>query len=105
AWSGGAMVLGERIVLFHDAPPQGRGHAEVLEPGLALYRGAVPFPHARRRLLLEDVPRVTLLARRLEPRLALPMDEGARVDWDGERWTFSAGTRLLSVDGTVRVAS
>ncbi len=105
AWSGGAMVLGERIVLFHDSPPQGRGHAEVLEAGLGLHRGAVPFPHARRRLLLDDRERVTLLARRLEPLLAIPMDEGARADWNGAEWWLAPGARLLEADGSVRAAS
>src|SRR5437868_361239 len=30
AWSGGAMVASEEVVLFHDRPPQGAGRAEVL---------------------------------------------------------------------------
>jgi len=53
AWSAGAMALTERVVLFHDSPPQGRGNAEVLENGLGLVPGLVALPHARRRLLLE----------------------------------------------------
>ena len=101
AWSAGAMALGERVMLFHDRPPQGRGNAEVFEPGIALYRGAVPFPHARRRLLLDDPARVELLARRLDPLLAIPMDEGARIDWDGDAWSFRDGTRRLAPDGTL----
>jgi len=100
-WSAGAMALGERVVLFHDRPPQGRGNAEVLEPGIGLYEGAVPFPHARRRLLLDDPERVQLLARRLAPLIAIPMDEGARVDWDGSDWTFRSGTRRLATDGAL----
>ena len=36
AWSAGAMVLTERVVLFHDDPPHGAGIAEVLDVGLGL---------------------------------------------------------------------
>ena len=36
AWSAGAMAACERIVLFHDSPPQGQGVPEVLESGLGL---------------------------------------------------------------------
>lgn len=105
AWSAGAMVLGEQVVVFHDSPPQGQGYAEVLGPGLARHRGALPFPHARRRLMLDDTARVTVLARRFAPLLPVPMDEGARIDWNGAQWCFSPNTRLLGTDGTVRAAS
>ena len=42
AWSAGAMVLTERVVLFHDHPPQGPGNPEVVEEGLG------PLPRYRR---------------------------------------------------------
>ncbi len=68
AWSGGAMVCGERIVLFHDRPPQGRGNAEVLDAGLGLVPGMVLLPHARRRLRpRRPASRLQLLARRFAP--------------------------------------
>ncbi|MCZ6574567.1 MAG: Type 1 glutamine amidotransferase-like domain-containing protein [Planctomycetota bacterium] len=101
AWSAGAMVLGEQVVLFHDSPPQGAGNAEVLEPGLGLFRGVIPLPHARRRLRLDDAMRVELFARRFSPDLCVPMDEGARLDWNGKKWTAHDGTRLLTEDGAV----
>ena len=63
AWSAGAMALTERIVLFHDTPPQGPGNPEVLECGLGLIPGVVVLPSARRRLQLDDADRVALLAR------------------------------------------
>ena len=31
AWSAGAMVCTERVVLFHDRPPEGAGNAEILD--------------------------------------------------------------------------
>ncbi len=85
AWSAGAMALAERIVLFHDSPPQGAGSAEVLERGLGLLRGFLPLPHARRRLTLDDRCRVALLARRFAPAVPLPLDPGVAITLDGER--------------------
>src|SRR5437764_598914 len=39
AWSAGAMAVSDRIVLFHDSPPQGPGNPEVLGAGLGLFPG------------------------------------------------------------------
>jgi hypothetical protein len=103
AWSGGAMVLGERLVLFHDDPPQGAGHAEVLEAGLGFYRGLLPLPHARRRLRLDDPLRVAMLARRFADLECVAMDDGAMLRWEGGRWRplGGDGSRRLLPDGAV----
>jgi len=107
AWSGGAMVMTERIVLFHDSPPQGPGDAEVYSPGLGLARGVVPLPHARHRLRLDDAARVALLARRFAPDLCVPLDRGERLDGDAHAgdWVLSKATRLLRPDGSVEEAA
>ena len=101
AWSAGAMALSETVVLFRDDPPHGPGHPEALERGLALASGLVPLPHARRRLNLEDGLRVLVMARRFAPAACVPLDEGARVDWNGERWVMPRGTRRLGIEGRV----
>ncbi|HEV8629034.1 MAG TPA: hypothetical protein VGV61_01870 [Thermoanaerobaculia bacterium] len=103
AWSGGAMVLGERLVLFHDDPPQGPGNAEVLESGLGLFTGMLPLPHGRRRLKLDDPLRVGLFARRFGDLACVAMDDGAILRWEGGRWTPTGGdgSRQLLPDGTV----
>lgn len=79
-WSAGAMALAERVVLFHDHPPRGERPAEVYAHGLGLYAGVVPFPHARRRLRLDEPERMALLARRLAPSRAVLLPDGARLD-------------------------
>ncbi len=76
AWSAGAMAIAERVVLFHDHPPQGAGNAELFEAGLGLVRGAVFLPHAASRLALDDPTRVALLARRLARPRACTLDDG-----------------------------
>lgn len=102
AWSAAAMVLSQRIVLFHDAPPQGGGDAEVMEAGLGLVAGVVPLPHARRRLLLDDERRVALMARRFAPDLCIALNDDNRLDWDGQRWSAAAGTRRLLATGRLQ---
>ena len=95
------MALGERIVLFHDSPPQGAGHAEVLRSGLGLYAGIVALPHARRRLKLDDPDRVSLFARRFAPDRCLAFDDGARLDLLGRRWDYAEGISRLTPQGRV----
>ena len=101
AWSAGAMVMTDRIVLFHDSPPQGAGNPEALERGLGLLPGVVVLPSARHRLHLDDVERVTLMAQRLAPALCVPMDEQERLEWSEGELIASAGLRMLRADGTV----
>lgn len=67
AWSAGAMAVSQRVVLFHDDPPQGRGASEVLDAGLGLVPNVVVFPEPERRLKLDDDTHVRLMARRFSP--------------------------------------
>jgi len=101
AWSAGAMVLGSRVVLFHDSPPEGQGNAEVYEVGLERIRGVVPLPHARRRLFLDDRARVSLFARRFGPDLCVALDERTRADFLDGVWSGAPGTMRLSSAGTL----
>jgi hypothetical protein len=100
AWSAGAMALTEEIVLFHDRAPQGPGHPELYGRGLGLLRNLLPLPHARARLLLDDVPRMAVFARRFAPARCVLMDSGTRIDTDGDG-RCPPGTRVLTGDGHV----
>jgi hypothetical protein len=102
AWSAGAMAVSDRVVLYHDSPPQGPGNPEVLDAGLTLCRQIVALPHARQRLKLDDPVRVALFARRFAPSTCVVLDAGARVDWDGRAWSAGAGTLRLERRGAVR---
>jgi hypothetical protein len=104
AWSAGAMVVCERVILFHDHPPQGPGNAEVLESGLGLVRDVVPLPHARHRLDLDDTEHVALFASRFAPAACIPMNEGARVDVDPSGRSAPPGTLRLQPDGALGAA-
>jgi len=101
AWSAGAMCLTERVVLFHDHPPQGAGNAEVFEAGLGLLRQTVLLPDARARLALQDPTRVALLARRFSPAACHTLDEGSEWHWHrGRTRTAVAVARLMRTGGT-----
>jgi len=84
---------------------QGPGHPEVYGAGLSVLRDVVLLPHARSRLLLEEVPRMAVFARRFAPGRCVLLDSGARIELDtggagrgtGPGWP--AGTRVLAADG------
>jgi hypothetical protein len=111
AWSAGAMVATERIVVFHDDPPHGRPHARMFEHGLGWIAGVVAMPDARRRLHLEDPLRIGLLARRFAPAMCLGLDDGAHLDFPnggsgddylrGDRADVRRGVLHLCADGSV----
>jgi hypothetical protein len=79
AWGAGAMVLMERIVLFHDYPPYGSDIAQVLDTGLGLARGYIVLPDPRRRINLEARAGIQRFARRMAPATCVAMDHGARM--------------------------
>lgn len=81
AWSAGAMALSEKIVLFHDHPPQGQSDPEILDLGLGRVRNLVPLPHARRRLDLDDGFRIALFAARFAPDLCATLEAGSLLHW------------------------
>lgn len=101
AWSAGAMALTDLVIGFHDRPPQGAGHAEVLDVGLGRCSGLVAFPHAGRRLDLDDGRRVAIMARRLAPAACLTLDDGAWLHSDGDGWHSPSGVRRLEADGSL----
>ena len=100
AWSAGAMALAERIVLFHDRSAHGPGHPEIYGSGLSVFRGVVPLPHARARLLLDDAPRMAVFARRFAPARCVLLENGTRMDTDSDG-SCPPGTRVLATDGRV----
>jgi hypothetical protein len=99
AWTAGAMAISERVVLFHDSPPQGPGAAEVLDRGLGLCPGVVVFPHPETRLRLDDEERVSVLARRFAPALCLAMPARSRVTFREGRWENAFSVIRLHEDG------
>ena len=100
AWSAGAMVLGERVALFHDRPPWGPGNAEMFEHGLGVLEGVMFFPHATRRLDLEDVVRTRRLARRFAPDTCVLLDPGSRMAFAADGTMSASDAFRLAADGS-----
>jgi len=100
AWSAGAMALADRIVLFGDRSAHGPGHPEIYGAGLSVLRGVVPLPHARARLLLDDMARMSVFARRFAPARCVLLEHGTRIDADSDGG-WPPGSRVLGPDGRV----
>jgi hypothetical protein len=100
AWSAGAMAITERIVLFHDDPPEGRVAREVLDVGIARAERTVVLPEPERRLDLAARARVAVMARRFAPARCLAFPARSWAIFDGGRCTDTDGVVELRADGT-----
>ena len=102
AWSAGAMVLADVVVLFHDNTPEGDRDAEVFDVGLGVVNDLVFLPDARHRLDLGDKIRTALFSRRFSPAACLTLDSGSLLRYADGRVTTAKGVRRLSRNGTLR---
>lgn len=100
AWCAGAMAISERVVLFHDSPPQGPGAAEVLDAGLGFVGEVVVLPQPEFRLKLGDRPRLKVMARRFAPATCIAMPARSRVTWLRTGPTAPYGAFAIRDDGT-----
>jgi hypothetical protein len=99
AWSAGAMVLSDKIVLFHDRMPQGRRDAELMCEGLGIVTGRVFLPDARGRLRNNEPIRTGLFSRRFSPARCLTLDNGAHLLFEGAALRDCGNVRRLAPDG------
>lgn len=101
AWSAGAMVLGDLIVLYHDRTPQGRRDPEVLASGCCVLPSYAFFPDANRRLRLNDSIRVDLMSRRFSPGVCVTLDSGSQLLFDENRIGAGTTARQLRQGGRI----
>ncbi|MDH3748720.1 MAG: Type 1 glutamine amidotransferase-like domain-containing protein [Gammaproteobacteria bacterium] len=102
AWSAGAMVLADKVVLFHDNTPQGNRDAEVFDVGLGIVNDFVFLPDVKHRLDLSDKVRTALFCRRFAPATCLTLDSGSLLHYEGGHVAAAHGVRRLSRTGTLR---
>ena len=105
AWSAGAMALADQIVFFHDSPPQGPGDPEVLRPGMGYYTEILPFPDGKNRLHLDDLQRVSLMARRFSRFACVVFDEQTILDRIDGHWRSEGEPLQMMPNGTTQVYS
>lgn len=96
AWSAGAMILTERIVLFHDYPPYGKAIAQVLDAGFGLAPGLVVLPDPLRRIRMDDTLGIARFAQRMAPSTCVAMGQGAQVALDQGRILRASADRLTT---------
>ena len=69
--------------------------------GWARYRSVQPFPHAKRRLRLDDPVRTSVLARRVAPAVAVPWTRASGSCSTETGSPLHNGGRRLTADGSV----
>lgn len=99
AWSAGAMVLSDNIVLFHDRLPQGRRDAEILGPGIGELPGYVFLPDARHRIREKDTARAGAFCRRFAPDICIALDSGSSLTFSGKELTAVHAARRITPRG------
>jgi len=76
--SAGAMVLGRRVVIFHDRRNP-REEFELFDNGLGLVGGLQVFPHVNDRLQTEDPHNLAYLAARFRHRVCIGLNAGSTL--------------------------
>lgn len=102
AWSAGAMVLTERIVLFHDNTPEGERDAEIFNEGLGIVGGVVFLPDANHRLKTADRNRLALMSRRFAPATCMTLDNGSMLQITDDHLLAADNVRRLARSGSLR---
>lgn len=98
-WSAGAMVLCDRIVLFHDRMPQGRRDPEVMCNGLGIVTSTVLLPDARNRVRQKELVRSSLFSRRFAPATCLTLDNESMLLIQDGKVQDSKAVRHIARDG------
>lgn len=97
--SAGAMVLGQRVIIFHDRRSP-RQEFLLLDRGLGLTRGLQIFPHVHDRLHTEDPFNLAYLAARFRHRLCVGLNAGSTLALEADQghWRmWAAGDEDLVV--------
>lgn len=103
AWSAGAMVLSDRLLLFHDRLPEGRRAPELLGAGLGLVRGYVFLPDAKHRIRATDTVRLGLLSRRFASATCAMLDCDSLLQFDNGQLTHAEAARRIKSTGSIGV--
>lgn len=102
AWSAGAMVLTDRIVLFHDYPPFGKNLAQVLDQAYGFCPGLVALPDISARVRLDNGEAIGRFARRMAPAHCLGLDPGCRIRFEKGEMIEAKDTLRLAANGELQ---
>jgi hypothetical protein len=102
AWSAGAMLLGEHIVLFHDRLPQGRRDAEVIDKGFGFLNKTVVLPDAKNRLRTGVPLRMSAFSRRFAPARCLLLNNQSAALFTGDQLTGCEALTYPTPNGNIK---
>mgnify|MGYP003676439492 CR=1 FL=1 len=102
AWSAGAMVLSDTIVLYHDRTPLGRRDPEVLGPGLGIIPNLIFLPDAKKRLQDKDRARVGIFSDRFAPGDCITLNNGSLFHFDEKNVHRVENAHRLSSEGDIQ---
>ncbi len=102
AWSAGAMVLSDTIVLYNDRTPLGRRDPEVLGPGLGIIPNFVFLPDAKKRLQEKDRARIGIFSDSFAPASCITLNKGSLFHFDEKRVHRVEHTCRLSSQGDIQ---
>ena len=105
AWSAGAMVLSETVVLFHDKTPLGRRDPEIVSHGCGVIPGFVFLPDAKRRLRKTDSVRIRLMSRRFAGSECVTLDNGAGLLFEDQQLKIADKVNVMTRDGVFKELS
>ncbi|MFO0614527.1 MAG: Type 1 glutamine amidotransferase-like domain-containing protein [Polyangiaceae bacterium] len=96
--SAGAMVLGERIIVYDDYRER---EFQLWERGLGLVRGIQLFPHCMERIQTDDPDNLAYLARRFRHRVSVGLNAGSFLlaDLEARRLTSTGDADGVYVFG------
>lgn len=100
AWSAGAMVLTDCIVLAHDTPPFGKNIGQVLDVGLGFAPGVIVLPDTRHRVKTDEREAIARFVQRMAPRRCFGMNPGAKLIFKSQA-LVGGFADMLTDDGAV----
>jgi hypothetical protein len=103
AMSAGAMVLGERIIVYDDFAPERRDF-QLFERGLGLVKNFQLFPHCMDRIQTDDPSNLAYLARRFRYHSCVGLNEKSFLRLELSPWRATScgqgdGVYVFSEDG------
>jgi hypothetical protein len=102
AWSAGAMVLSDTVVLFHDKTPLGKRDPEVVSQGCGVVPGFVFLPDAKRRLRKSDDVRARLMSKRFAESKCVTLDNGSGLLFEDQRLKIADKVDVMTRDGAYK---
>lgn len=102
AWSAGAMLLGDRVVLFHERMPQGLRDAEVIDRGFGFLPKIIVMPDAKNRLRTGQELRMSALSRRFAPSTCCLLDNKSLALFSDGQLVKTVSAKYPTLNGRLK---